>query len=294
MKFLQSSVAILGAIALIASPAAAQYGAEERAAQAAEAAAAREGPGTAAGVVSFFKSYITGGVPTYNLFTSEDSGVIANITDANYKATIFEDEWIVAFISATSAPSADYYPTFVDAAKTLQKETTTKFAQVWVEDSAHIAARFLIPARLPYVVYAKDGQFRQVPYVRNNTEFLVEFIEEEKYKYYPIMDGPMGPYSLLSTWMEKYADGMEWIHQYTYWMPKWAIYILAGSLSGIVFNLFSGGSQYSSDPAKYAHLNADGTLKKTDGDATTTSNTTTTETKTKKSSTKKRSSKKAQ
>ncbi|KAF9124418.1 hypothetical protein BGW39_008224 [Mortierella sp. 14UC] len=289
MKFLKSSVAILGAIALIASPAAAQYGAEDQ--------AAADTPSTSGGIVSFFKAYITGGVPSHNLFESENSGAIANITDANYKETIFDDEWIVAFISSTSAPSADYYPTYVDAAKTLQKETNTKFAQVWVDESAHIAARFLIPARLPYLVYAKDGQFRQVPYVRNNTEFLVEFIEEEKYKFYPVMDGPMGPYSLLASWMVKYADGMEWLNQYTYWMPKWVVYIVAGSLSGIIFNLFSGGSQYSSDPSKYAHLNADGTLKKTDGDAkTTSSNTTTTETKTKKtsSSTKKRSSKKAQ
>jgi hypothetical protein len=56
-----------------------------------------------------------------------------------------------------SAPSADYYPTYADAAKTLQGESNTKFAQVWVEESAHISARFLIPARLPYILYAKDG-----------------------------------------------------------------------------------------------------------------------------------------
>lgn len=56
-----------------------------------------------------------------------------------------------------SAPSADYYPTYVDAAKTLQGETNTKFAQVWVEESAHISARFFVPARLPYLLYAKDG-----------------------------------------------------------------------------------------------------------------------------------------
>jgi hypothetical protein len=92
--------------------------------------------------------------------------------------------------------------------------------------------------------------------------------------------------------MEKYADAMDWISQYTYWMPKWVVYILAGSLSGVIFSLFSGGSSYSSDPAKYAHLNPDGTLKKAVTEGTTT---TTTETKTKKtSSTKKRSSKKAQ
>ncbi|KAF9145177.1 hypothetical protein BG015_011984 [Linnemannia schmuckeri] len=285
MKFFQSSVAILGAIALIASPATAQYGAEDQAAK-------QENQGGIKGITSFFKAYISGNLPSHNLFESEPS--IKNITDANYKATIFEDEWIIAFISPASAPSADYYPTYADAAKTLQGETNTKFAQVWVEESAHISARFLIPARLPYLLYAKDGVFRQIPYVRNNTEFLVEFIEEEKYKLYPVLDGPMGPYSMLSGWMEKYADGMEWLHQYTYWMPKWAIYILAGSLSGVIFSLFSGGSSYSSDPSKYAHLNPDGTLKKTVTAEATTANKTESKTKKTTSSTKKRSSKKAQ
>ncbi|KAF8942063.1 hypothetical protein BGZ47_006924 [Haplosporangium gracile] len=286
MKFFQSSVAILGALALIASPATAQYGAEDQAAN-------QENKGGIKGITSFFKAYISGNLPSQNLFESEP--LINNITDANYKATIFEDEWVIAFISPVSAPSADYYPTYVDAAKTLQGETNTKFAQIWVEESAHISARFLIPARLPYLLYAKDGVFRQIPYVRNNTEFLVEFIEEEKYKHYPVLDGPMGPYSMLSGWMEKYADGMDWINQYTYWMPRWAIYILAGSLSGVIFSLFSGGSSYSSDPSKYAHLNPDGTLKKTVTADATTDNTT--ESKVKKitsSSTKKRSSKKAQ
>ncbi|KAF9118275.1 hypothetical protein BGX30_004688 [Mortierella sp. GBA39] len=285
MKLFQSSVvAIFGAIALIASPATAQYGAEDQAAN-------QEKPGGLKGIVSFVKDYVTGNLPSQNMFESEP--VITNITDANYKATIFEDEWIVCFISPLSAPSADYYPTYVDAAKTLQGETSTKFAQVWVEESAHISARFLIPARLPYLIYAKDGVFRQIPYVRNNTEFLVEFIEEEKYKYYPVLDGPMGPYSWLSGLMEKYADGMDWIHQYTYWMPKWVIYILAGSLSGVIFSLFSGGSSYSSDPSKYAHLNPDGTLKKTvtAGESNKTESKTTKKTS---SSTKKRSSKKAQ
>jgi hypothetical protein len=68
-------------------------------------------------------------------------------------------------ISSTSAPSADYYPTYVDAAKTLQNESNTKFGQVWVDDSAHIAARFLIPARLPYIVYAKDGQCKYISFL---------------------------------------------------------------------------------------------------------------------------------
>lgn len=79
---------------------------------------------------------------------------------------------------------------------------------------------------------------------------------------------------------------------YFFWdNSKWMVYIIAGSLSGVIFNLFSGGSSYSSDPARYPHLNADGTLKKDaveDASATKV-------TKTKKSSstTKKRTTKKA-
>lgn len=87
MKFFQSSVAILGAIALIASPATAQYGAEDQAAN-------QESTGGLKGITSFFKAYISGNLPSQNLFESEP--LINNITDANYKATIFEDEWIVA------------------------------------------------------------------------------------------------------------------------------------------------------------------------------------------------------
>ncbi|KAF9098632.1 hypothetical protein BGX29_010937 [Mortierella sp. GBA35] len=294
MKFFKSSVAILGAIALIASPAMAQAGYDEEASAARQAEEAiREGGFK--GLASFFKAYLTGSLPAHNLFESDHDGVIFNITDANYKSNIFEDEWIIAFCSPLSNPCADYYPTYVDAATTLQNETNTKFAQVWVEENTHIAARFFIPARLPYLVYAKDGQFHQIPYVRNDTQYLVEFIEEEQYKYYPVLDGPMGPYSTLASWMEKYADGMEWLHQYTYWMPKWLVYIIAGSLSGVIFQVFSGGSNYSSDPAKYAHLNPDGTPKKIVA-ASNESTATTTESKTKKSSssTKKRSTKKAQ
>jgi hypothetical protein len=87
MKFFQSSVAILGAIALIASPATAQYGADDQ-------SAAQESQGGIKGITSFFKAYISGNLPSKNLFESEP--VITNITDANYKTTLFDDEWIVA------------------------------------------------------------------------------------------------------------------------------------------------------------------------------------------------------
>jgi len=75
------------------------------------------------------------------------------------------------------------------------------------------------------------------------------------------------------------------------------IYIIAGSMSGMVFNLFSGGSSYSSDPSKYSHLNPDGTIKKKAVEDTSAEKTEKTEKKEKKSSktsssTKKKSSKK--
>ncbi|GJJ76572.1 hypothetical protein EMPS_08931 [Entomortierella parvispora] len=288
MKFLKSTLAFVATVALLTSPAAAQYGEEEAAAAAAQREAAKEGGGLK-GLFQIGKAIVLGGTPP-PIFEADPEGHIFNVTDVNYKETIFEDEWIITFCSATSAPCADYFPTFVDAAITMKNETTTKFSAVWVEDSARVAARFFVPARLPYVIYAKDGEFRQIPYQRNDTQFLVEFIEEEKYKMYPILDGPMSPYSKLSVWFEKYAEGMEWMGQYTSWMPKWMVYIMAGSLSGVVFNLFSGGSSYSSDPSRYPHLNADGTLKKPVVEEAPVTNVT--KTKKSSSSTKKRSSKK--
>ncbi|KAG0051657.1 hypothetical protein BGZ83_003487 [Gryganskiella cystojenkinii] len=287
MKFFKSTLAAAAAVALMASPAVAQYGAEEEAAQ---RATVKENGGIK-GYFQLAKSILVGGGPP-TLFWADPDHHIINITDANYKDTIFEDEWIITFCSASSAPCADYFPTFVDAAITMKNETNTKFSTVWVEENARVAARFFVPARLPFVVYAKDGEFRQIPYQRNDTQFLVDFIEEEKYQMYPIMSGPMSPYSSMANWFEKYADVMEWAGQYTSWMPKWMVYIIAGSLSGVIFNLFSGGSNYSSDPSAYPHLNADGSLKKTEE----TPSEKTSSTKTKKSSsstTKKRSSKKS-
>jgi hypothetical protein len=72
------------------------------------------------------------------------------------------------------------------------------------------------------------------------------------------------------------------------------IYIIAGSMSGMVFNLFSGGSSYSSDPSKYSHLNPDGTIKKKAVEDTSAEKTEKKEKKSSKtsSSTKKKSSKK--
>ncbi|KAF9954023.1 hypothetical protein BGZ72_004969 [Mortierella alpina] len=290
MKFTKTSMAVIGALALLASPATAQYGRDD------QKPVVEEQRGVA-GYVQLIKSLITGGGGPPPLFAADTEGAIMNITDANYKDTIFEDEWIITFCSSTSAPCADYFPTYLDVAITMKNETHTKFASVWVEDNARLSARFFIPARLPYVVYAKDGVFRQIPYERNNTQFLINFIEEEQYQYYPIMDGPMSPYSTLANWFEKYADAMEWVGQYTSWMPRWMVYIIAGSMSGVVFSLFSGGSNYSSDPAAYPHLNADGTIKKTTTtESTNASSAKSTATKTKSSSasSKKRSTKKAQ
>ncbi|KAF9111376.1 hypothetical protein BGX27_005015 [Mortierella sp. AM989] len=292
MKFFKTSL-LIGAIALMTSPVAAQYGREEEAA----AKASDQGSGiigAAKSYVELLKAVFLGGIqaPTNHL-VNDPTGIITNFTDIDYQDSLFNDEWIVAFLSSTSAPSADYFPTFWDAAVTMDKETNTKFATVWVEEAPRVAARFFVPTRLPYVLYAKDGEFRHIPYERNNTQFIVDFIEEEKYQYYPVLSGPMSPYSYLALLMVKYADLMEWVGERTAWMPKWLGYIIAGSLSGAVFQFFSGGSQYASDPSKYPHLNADGTLKK-DSTAASITNSTSTSTKTSKtSSTKKRSTKKA-
>ncbi|KAF9211396.1 Thioredoxin- transmembrane protein 1 [Podila verticillata] len=249
MKFFKSSLAAIAAIALIA-PAAAQYGKDD--------IAEEESSG---GLFQTIKLLLTGGAQA-DLFEADPNGVIFNVTDANYRDVLFQDEWIVTFCSPTSVPCADYFPTYLDVATTMQNETNTRFAAVWVDDNSRLATRFFVPSRLPFVVYAKDGEFRQIPYNRNETQFLIDFIEEEQYKNYPIMSGPMSPTSTLAAYFEKYADFADWIGSYTSWMPKWMIYIVAGSMSGMVFNLFSGGSSYSSDPSKYSHLNPDGTLKK--------------------------------
>ncbi|KAG0325943.1 hypothetical protein BGZ99_010396 [Dissophora globulifera] len=232
MKFFKTSVALVGALALLALPATAQYSKEEEE----QRASVNERRG-AAGYFDLVKSFVTGGATAPALFGADPTGSIVNITDDNFRETIYEGEYIVAFCSATSVPCADYFPTFLDAATTMHKETNTVFASVWVEENPRLSARFFIPARLPYLVYAKDGEFRQIPYVRNDTQFLINFIEEEQYQYYPIMNGIMSPYSTLANWFEKYAQGIEWLSAYTAWMP------------------------YSSDPAKYAHLNPDGTKK---------------------------------
>ncbi|KAF9419833.1 hypothetical protein BGZ94_009304 [Podila epigama] len=257
MKFIKSTLAALAAVALISQPVAAQYGKEESSSTASIAEAEAQG-----GIVRQIKLLLTGG-ETPSAFVADSEGIITNLTDANYRDLMFNDEWIVTFCSDTSVPCADYYPTFLEAATILQNETNTKFASVWVDENPRLSTRFFVPARLPYVVYAKDGEFRQIPYVRNDTQFLVDFIEEEKYQDYATMSGPMSPTSTLAFYFEKYADFSEWASSFTAWMPKWMIYIISGSISGVIFNLFSGGSNYSSDPSKYPHLNADGTLKKT-------------------------------
>ncbi|KAF9385308.1 hypothetical protein CPB97_004937 [Podila verticillata] len=248
MKFLKSSLAAIAAITLIA-PAAAQYGKDDIAEE------------SNSGLLQTIKLLLTGGTQA-DLFEADPNGVIFNITDSNYRDLLFQDEWIVTFCSPTSVPCADYFPTYLDVATTMQNETNTRFASVWVDDNSRLATRFFVPSRLPFVIYAKDGEFRQIPYNRNETQFLIDFIEEEQYKNYPIMSGPMSPTSTLAGYFEKYADFADWLGSYTSWMPKWMIYIVAGSMSGMVFNLFSGGSSYSSDPSKYSHLNPDGTLKK--------------------------------
>ncbi|KAF9913594.1 hypothetical protein BX616_009845 [Lobosporangium transversale] len=300
MKFFKTTLAAVGVLTLLAAPVTAQYEQyvqeqQQQQQQQQQKSATSEKHGVA-GLMDLAKALLIGGSPPPVLFVDDPTGAITNITDANYKDTIFEDEWIIAFCSFSSAPCADYFPTYLDAAVTMQNETQTKFAAVWVEENPRLSARFIVPARLPYVIYAKDGDFRHIPYVRNDTQYLITFIEEEKYKFYSVLDGPMGPYSTISSYFVKYAEFMEWVGKYTSWMPKWLIYIIAGSTSGMVFSFFSGGSNYSSDPSKYPHLNPDGTLKKVvdpaaapSGSSTSTKTTKTTTTTT----TKKRSAKKA-
>ncbi|KAF9346444.1 hypothetical protein BGX34_003877, partial [Mortierella sp. NVP85] len=139
MKFLKSSLALLGAVALLAVPATAQ---EEK----------KEG-----GIWNSIKDTLIGEAPP-STFGQDPTGAILNITDAIYEETLFgEGEYIVAFCSATSPPCADYYPTYLEAAETLKGESPAKFAAVWVEENPRLSARFFVPARLPYLVYAKDG-----------------------------------------------------------------------------------------------------------------------------------------
>ncbi|KAF9582453.1 hypothetical protein BGW38_000189 [Lunasporangiospora selenospora] len=321
MKFLNkySLIAIVGALALCAAPALAQYGPDEDPlgpgpqhvqAKAEADAKAQEAAGTPppavedesnsylrpeyrglSGLYKTVKAMLIGGEEFPPLVLDDTQEFVQNVTDANFRESIFNDEWIVTFCSFQSPACIDYYPTLMEAAEKLKDQSNAKFGAVWVEENSRLSARFFVPARLPYVIHAKDGEFRQIPYIRNDTQFLVNFIEEEEYQYYPIMGGLMGPYSTIASWFEKYADGMEWVGQYTSWMPRWMVLIIAGSMSGAVFSFFSGGSNYSSDPSKYAHLNADGTLK-----ATTTKETvaaTTSSSKTTKTTSKKRSTKKA-
>lgn len=48
----------------------------------------------------------------------------------------------------------------------MKDETETKFAAVWVDENPRLSARFFIPARLPYVVYAKDGECKELDFFR--------------------------------------------------------------------------------------------------------------------------------
>jgi len=81
MKFLKSSLAAIAAVALIA-PAAAQYGKDDIAEESNN------------GLFHTIKLLLTGGTQA-NLFEADPNGVIFNITDANYRDTLFQDEWIV-------------------------------------------------------------------------------------------------------------------------------------------------------------------------------------------------------
>lgn len=93
MKFLKSTLALAATVALLTSPAAAQYGKEEEAAAAAARAAVQEGGGLK-GIFQIMKALVLGGAPP-PIFEADPEGHIFNVTDVNYKETIFEDEWII-------------------------------------------------------------------------------------------------------------------------------------------------------------------------------------------------------
>ncbi|KAF9168780.1 hypothetical protein DFQ26_000047 [Actinomortierella ambigua] len=194
-----------------------------------------------------------------------DTKYLVNATDANYKDIFWNEECIINFCSVTNPACAEYYTHFLEASEILGETSPAKFVSVWVDETPRLSARFFVPARLPYVLYAKNGEFHWIPHVVNDTKFLVDFVEEETYKLYPYLAGLTAPNGRLSNWFESYAVGMEWVGHYTSWMPSWMILMIAGSMSGMVFQFFSGGSAYASDPSKYKHLNEDGTIKVDEG-----------------------------
>ncbi|KAG0259731.1 hypothetical protein DFQ27_003909 [Actinomortierella ambigua] len=172
-----------------------------------------------------------------------DTKYLVNATDANYKDMFWNEECIINFCSVTNPACAEYYTHFLEASEILGEASPAKFVSVWVDETPRLSARFFVPARLPYVLYAKNGEFHWIPHVVNDTKFLVDFVEEETYKLYPYLAGLTAPNGRLS----------------------WMILMIAGSMSGMVFQFFSGGSAYASDPSKYKHLNEDGTIKVDEG-----------------------------
>lgn len=87
MKYFKTSLALLGAVALLAAPATAQYGRDEEAAK--ESAAAQEG------IWGTIKSFVTGGASAPVSFAEDPTGAILNLTDAIYKDTIYQGEYII-------------------------------------------------------------------------------------------------------------------------------------------------------------------------------------------------------
>ncbi|KAG0231600.1 hypothetical protein BGW42_008751 [Actinomortierella wolfii] len=243
------TVALLGAIAVLSPTNAQDTKAEEK---------------TPPSTVSLLKSMLLGTGAESAFKANTETKYLFNVTDANYKDILFNEECIINFCSSSNLHCAEYYEHYLEAAETLGDDSPAKFVTVWVDETPLISARFFVPARLPYVLYAKEGEFHWIPYRLNDTKFLVEFVEEEKYQLYPILNGITAPNGRLARWFENYATASEWVGQYTSWMPRWMILMIAGSMSGMIFQFFSGGSAYASDPARYPHLNQDGTSKKTE------------------------------
>lgn len=87
MIYFKTSLALLGAVALLVAPATAQYGRDE------EEAAAKDDKGES--VWDTIKSFVIGAESHPASFGEDPTGAILNLTDATYKDIIFQGEHII-------------------------------------------------------------------------------------------------------------------------------------------------------------------------------------------------------
>jgi hypothetical protein len=86
MKFFKTTLALFGAVALLAAPAVAQYGKEEEEAK----EEAKEKVSVWANIKDFFTAE-----PVPIFFADDPTGAILNLTDATYKDFLFQGEYII-------------------------------------------------------------------------------------------------------------------------------------------------------------------------------------------------------